>query len=492
MVAEGMHTKHTSSESGPFGAGWGHRLVNASLKSIEDFRIVINSIPIGVTLLNSDLEMVACNIKFKELLDFPDQLFLNGLPNMAALALFNAQRGEYGPGDPNELANQVVVRARSMQDHRYQRLRPGGVILEIEGHPIQGGGFISIYTDITERYRAEELLRQREGQLRLIYDTSSVAIFFVDQRGFITHANRRMSEMFACPMQTLIGSEYVAHIAAAEREVGRRKMLDLLSSAIPSVDLERHYWRDDGTTFWGRLTGQRMHDESGRSMGLVGVILDITDRRAAEQQLAERSRELEAMNKALASSNAELMQAREALERMAMHDQLTGLANRHKFLQTYSIEVERRNRTGGALSLLLVDVDHFKVINDRYGHLAGDICLRAIASVLERSVRAADLVGRFGGEEFVVLLPETDAEGALAAAENLCHEVRHTQFEVGGQMLTITISVGTATLLAGQSGDFDRLVHRADLAVYRAKGAGRDAVVMGLGDGEVTSLPGHG
>ena len=452
---------------------------NVGVGGTTALQSIIDNLPCGVTLFDPDLNMVACNALFQRLLDFPPQLFSGKQPNLYDLALFNAQRGEYGPGPPHELAAEVTKRAHAMEPHHFERTRPDGTVIEIQGIPVADGGFISTYTDITKRRRAEEALRRNEAQLRLIYDTSSVAIFFVSGQGIITHANRRMSEMFACPMTTLVGSEYVAHIHPSERDVGRSKMLALLASDIASVNLERHYWRDDGSEFWGQLTGQRMRDEDGLSVGLVGVIADVTERRQAELALAERTRELEALNRSLAASNAELHEARLTLENMAMHDQLTGLANRHKFLQTYMVEAERRNRSRTPLSLLLIDVDHFKSVNDRFGHLAGDSCLRAIAAVLERSVRTADLVGRFGGEEFLVLLPDTDAEGAKAAAENLCREVRATGFSVDDQPLALTISIGTATLLPDQSADFDAFMQRADTAVYRAKATGRDTVVMG-------------
>ncbi|WP_200860291.1 PAS domain-containing protein, partial [Paramagnetospirillum caucaseum] len=119
------------------------------------------------------------------LLDFPDELFDDGLPSMKSLALFNARRGEYGPGDPEELAGQVVQRAGAMKPHQFDRVRPDGTILEISGQPLPSGGFITLYTDITERREAEENLRDNEGLLRLIFDNSSVAIFTIDSSGRI-------------------------------------------------------------------------------------------------------------------------------------------------------------------------------------------------------------------------------------------------------------------------------------------------------------------
>lgn len=129
---------------------------------------------------------------------------------------------------------------------------------------------------------ANQALSERENLLRLIYDTSSVAIFLVDNNGCITHANRRMEEMFCCPAERLIGSEYVSHIHPDDRETGRQRMLQLLQQSVFSVDLERHYWRDDGTEFWGHLTGQALRDSQQNAVGLVGVIADISDRKAGE------------------------------------------------------------------------------------------------------------------------------------------------------------------------------------------------------------------
>jgi len=138
--------------------------------------------------------------------------------------------------------------------------------------------------------RVNEDLAAREAQLKQILDTSSVAIFLVDKEGRITQANQRMAEMFGWPPDQLVGSEYVALVHPAEREIGRQKMLALLNSAIPAVDLDRLYWRADHTEFWGHLTGKRFHDASGEEIGLVGVIADITERRKAEEAVRESER----------------------------------------------------------------------------------------------------------------------------------------------------------------------------------------------------------
>ncbi|WP_263831885.1 sensor domain-containing protein [Sulfurospirillum oryzae] len=148
----------------------------------------------------------------------------------------------------------------------------------------------SIIHDITERKKAEahlqevnENLAKQELIFKQIMDTSSVAIFLVNLQGFITHANQRMAEMFLYPLDELIGKEYVELIHSSEKEIARQKMLALLSSKIPSVDLERIYCRFDGSNFWGRLTGKRFYDTKGIEIGLVGVIADIDESKYIQQ-----------------------------------------------------------------------------------------------------------------------------------------------------------------------------------------------------------------
>ena len=137
----------------------------------------------------------------------------------------------------------------------------------------------------------------------------------------------------------------------------------------------------------------------------------------------------------------------------------------------------RAARNGMPLSVLMIDIDHFKAINDRYGHLAGDACLKTLAVLLHDCVREADLVARFGGEEFVVLLPDTPADKALLVGERMRRETeaRSVATLEGSAPLQITISVGAATTGEGAQ-SFDLLVGRADEAVYRAKRAGRNQV----------------
>lgn len=181
----------------------------------------------------------------------------------------------------------------------------------------------------------------------------------------------------------------------------------------------------------------------------------------------------------------EARQAQEALEaikaqleQQALHDPLTGLANRRKFFERFELEVARSKRLHTPLALLMVDIDDFKAINDRFGHLAGDSCLRAVSVVLRGSIRKTDLAARFGGEEFVVLLPDTAERSAMATGERIrtCVEAEPLIVGKGKVPLRITVSIGAAAIEPGHAISFDELVSQADAAMYQAKANGKNRV----------------
>ena len=167
-------------------------------------------------------------------------------------------------------------------------------------------------------------------------------------------------------------------------------------------------------------------------------------------------------------------------EAVASTDQLTRLLNRPACLRFLANEIDRANRYERPLTVALIDIDHFKRINDTYGHSVGDDVLRHVASLLRSSIRAVDSLGRYGGEEFLLVMPETDLDGGLASAENIRRVVGRTPlgFEASaeGSEIRVTISVGVAGHEGKRSIDIDRLLREADGALYEAKERGRDQV----------------
>jgi diguanylate cyclase (GGDEF)-like protein len=168
-------------------------------------------------------------------------------------------------------------------------------------------------------------------------------------------------------------------------------------------------------------------------------------------------------------------QSEVALLDLARHDPLTGMANRRFFLERANLEFARSKRYQPPLFIAMMDIDHFKKINDEFGHAAGDEVLKSFCITSQQLLRKTDLFARIGGEEFAVLLPDTGSAGAVRAAGRLLREAAQSSFLPGGGQITFTISIGVATLRSTDTCVEDCL-QRADRAMYRAKNNGRNCV----------------
>ncbi|HWA74191.1 MAG TPA: diguanylate cyclase [Polyangiaceae bacterium] len=193
------------------------------------------------------------------------------------------------------------------------------------------------------------------------------------------------------------------------------------------------------------------------------------------------------------ATHAELKERNQQLESMLHHvealaitDPLTGLFNRRRFADVLKREFAVTKRYKNTLSCLMVDIDHFKRINDRYGHEAGDLVLKEIARKIQETLREVDLPARYGGEEFAVLLPHTSKRDAMIVAERICALVRKASINVGNDTIKLSASVGVSGNIDVTSGIPEDLVKAADFALYEAKRMGRDRAVL---FDEKTSLP---
>jgi diguanylate cyclase (GGDEF)-like protein len=207
--------------------------------------------------------------------------------------------------------------------------------------------------------------------------------------------------------------------------------------------------RKDGEEFWALLSARAIDFEGAPA--LLAGISDITPQKKLEERLRD----------------------------LAMHDELTGLYNRRHFIEIAEAELGRVRRTNGSLCLAMVDIDHFKRVNDFFGHAVGDLALKELASAMRETLRGSDVPARLGGEEFVVLLNDTGLDGAVTVTERLRERIGRSEVRAGqDRVARFTISAGVAELVGGET--LDSLLARADEALYRAKAEGRNRTLSSL------------
>ena len=185
------------------------------------------------------------------------------------------------------------------------------------------------------------------------------------------------------------------------------------------------------------------------------------------------------LNKAYAGlrkSNDELLEAYALLERLVTVDPLTGLENRRSLVEFGEVQLRLAQRYHSFFSIMLLDLDHFKKINDTYGHLIGDEILKNIAKILKESIRNVDHLGRFGGEEFVIILPNTSLENAVIVAERIRGVIANFKHNIEDHIIQITVSIGIASY-SRQDNDINQIIERADQALYKAKSSGRNCSI---------------
>lgn len=207
-----------------------------------------------------------------------------------------------------------------------------------------------------------------------------------------------------------------------------------------------------GTELFLAIDAGPIYDDEGKLLAVVETLRDMTEQKRAQT----------------------------ALEHLAARDGLTGVANRRSFDEKLAHEWRRERRDAQHLSLLMIDIDHFKCFNDTYGHQQGDKCLRRVAEVMTEVVfRPADMVARYGGEEFGIILPATDIEGAGVVAQRIQERLAELKIaHVAGEEGRITLSIGIATTAPADGESCESLLLAADDALYRAKHAGRNRVVV--------------
>ncbi|HKP51356.1 MAG TPA: diguanylate cyclase [Chloroflexia bacterium] len=367
-------------------------------------------------------------------------------------------------------------------------VEPGSDLMEVMAHIGKQLG------RVVERKRAEGSLRESELRFRSVTQSANDAIIATDSEGNLISWNRGAERMFGYTEEEALGKPSAIltperHRAALNKGIEQLNGPDganLIGRTVEMLGI-----RKDGTEFPLELSLSTWKTGEDTPPFYSAIMRDVTERKRIEreinllnkeleQRVEERTEQLQLANRELELEIAERKRAEDALRELAIMDELTGLYNRREMKRILSEEVSRCLRYGRPLSLLMIDVDHFKSINDTHGHQVGDEVLRWMAQLFRAHVRSTDKITRYGGEEFAILLLETEGSDARNVAQHLCsmiegHRFTYTDDAGTSVEVPVTASLGVASLTEAVPSE-TALVMAADRALYEAKGNGRNCV----------------
>ncbi|NSX94921.1 MULTISPECIES: sensor domain-containing diguanylate cyclase [Rhizobium/Agrobacterium group] len=438
-------------------------LQRARLQEAKLYRTVIESMPETLTAKDRD-----------------GRFILTNLASATALGL-NDPAQMIGKTDADFHSPELAARYRADEEAVFAESQPVHIEQSYETptgakgwystlkYPIcdqQTGEIIALAThsrDISKQKELEQQLAESRQQLADALANMADGLVMFDRQGKLVYCNERYRSMFSKTADIRVPGADLHDIIAASRARGeettpRDSDTILPEQAFDSLPVLPLVPGKREITLWDGRSLEAQTRSVGGGGSLI-VFTDITRAKQAEGLLRHTNR---------------------ALEKAAFTDGLTGLYNRRAFDVQLRQEFARSHRTGSGVSLLMIDIDHFKLFNDRYGHQAGDQCLRQIAATL-RSVakRSTDIAARYGGEEMALILSDTDLAGGSTVAEYYCQAVRDLHIPHGdSEKGIVTVSIGVAAVPSDDIHSSDDLIASADAALYQAKHSGRDRYVI--------------
>ena len=319
---------------------------------------------------------------------------------------------------------------------------------------------IFIHLAVKKQKLTQRELRLSEQRTNSVFEHSDVGMSIMGLNGEYFRVNRKFCDILGYSEAEMLTMSYKETTYTEDLENETLAMESLLSGLSDSCHIEKRSYHKDGHIVWNYVTMSLIQDDIGDPSYLIAQIQDITNRKTAEEELH------------LAKEQAE--KARDMAETLARTDYLTGLLNRRSFMERLEEEFQRSIRLGSDFALIMSDIDKFKLINDTYGHQAGDTTLQEFADCLRKQSREYDFIGRYGGEEFVICLPDTNKEQAAAIAERIRFTVEAKKILIKPNQLnkniTITITASFGVVSSRRDSDnLDSLISRADQLMYKSK-----------------------
>lgn len=321
-----------------------------------------------------------------------------------------------------------------------------------------------------------------ESLYRQVFNSALISIGVTDLQGKFVLVNHTWCEKIGYTSeeaQKLTVNDITLHEDVAESSVNYSR---LISGEINNFQKLRKYKKKDGSSFWAHLIVSSIKNSEDKIIAIIGIFHDMDEQIQKEHYLREINHSLEEVNEKLIQANTEIHKKNEELQlayfkldELARTDKLTGLPNRRQLEEQLDLEVRRTIRSKKEFSICIADIDDFKHINDTYGHDVGDIVLKDLANIIRKSTRTTDIAGRWGGEEFMFILPETDSAGTLVLMERVRQSVISHRVLKDDKVITITLTLGFSTFYIDSN--LDEIIKQADLALYAGKKSGKNLAV---------------
>jgi diguanylate cyclase (GGDEF)-like protein/PAS domain S-box-containing protein len=307
--------------------------------------------------------------------------------------------------------------------------------------------------------------RQAERRYRALFEQSIDAVFIMDFEGHYLEFNQRAADLLGYTMEEL---KYLRATDVSAQKEESQKVLERLMAGEHVPLYERNFIKKDGDKATVEINVELVRDEDGTPLHIQSVVRDITDRKQDELALKK-------VNRKLRKQLSEIEALQGQLREQVIRDPLTGLYNRRYLEETLEREFRLAERQGTTVCLIMMDIDGFKGFNDSYGHDAGDYLLRNLGKMLQSEVRRSDISCRYGGEEFIIVMPGAPLERGMDRAEHLRQSFEAYDLHHMGVELNATLSLGVA--MYPRHGDaWEQVLHAADRAMYKAKAAGKNCV----------------
>lgn len=321
--------------------------------------------------------------------------------------------------------------------------------------------------EIAERKQMEHSLRKSESRFRHLFEQTHDAVFIIKLDGGLIAANQRAAEMLGYSVPELMLRSFFT--VAAEKDAVQELFTRLLAGE-NIAHFEWHFQKKDGALIPIEISLEMVKDEEDRPLHIQAVARDIRERKKAEEAL-------KTANEQLNRRVIEVERLHAEVKELAIRDPLTGMFNRRYLDDTLAREIARAARGRRHLSILIADIDHFKDLNDSYGHQAGDYVLGQLACQIQSLTRRSDFVCRYGGDEILLVLPDTSLAAAQSRAEAIRQLVESVDYLFQEKQLNITISMGIAGF-PEHGRNVEEIIARADQAMYCSKQAGRNQVTI--------------